>query len=705
MKVRFCVAMACALFPATSQAEEFQLGEIVVQGKKPVTKPVKPTNHQRRPHGARSENAGRGAGQDGAGATTGEGAAGQGAGTGSGGAGSGSSVYISEAEIRENNRETLGQALTLVPGVTLANFGARNEQIVYVRGFSPVQVPVLIDGVPVSVPYDGYVDLSRFTTFDTGAIEVSKGLSSVIYGPNTMGGVINLVSRRPVKPFEGEVGGGLVFDAGGLSSYRTYVNAGAMHGPWYAQASASWLDRDHFALSHDFTPVKTENGGDRENSYNTDGKISAKVGYAPNATDEYAISYVNQQGEKGTPQYAGSDPASLKSARYWQWPYWDKQSVSFTSQTALDEKSDIKLRLYYDQFKNSLIAFTDGSYTTQIYNSSFPSHYDEDAYGGSAVYTHRLDRFNTLRFAVHGREDTHRETANTMPELTMRDFTWSLAAEDTLRITDRARFVAGISYDGRESLGVDKYDSATKVISQWPDSSSASWNPQAVFHYDLTRNDQIHAGVAEKTRFPTLKDRYSYRLGSAIPNPDLAPEQALNYEAGWVHKQNDGRFAATVFYSDITDLIQTVYVTPTVYQLQNIGHVVHQGVELAYEQQLNAEWKAGANYTYLERDNQSSTLKLTDTPKHTVFGWVQWKPAEKWDVTASVLANSERISSSDGVRIADGFVVANLGVGYDITEHLRADFRVQNLFDANYAYIEGFPESGRTFVLNVRYKF
>jgi iron complex outermembrane recepter protein len=697
MKVRFGVAVACALFPALAHAEEFQLGEIVVQTKKPV-KPVKHIKqHNTANHGQTS------AGQANA---EGDGVDGAATGTGESGANaSGTGVYVGEADIRENNRETLGQALTLVPGVTFANVGPRNEQTVYVRGFNSVQVPVLIDGVPVAVPYDGYVDLGRFTTFDTGAIEVSKGLSSVIYGPNTMGGVVNLVSRRPDKPFEGEVGGGLSFDAGGLSSYRTYTNVGAMEGNWYGQVSASWLDRDHFALSHDFSPTKLENGGNRENSYNSDGKVSAKIGYAPNKTDEYALTYVNQQGEKGTPQYAGTDPASLKSAKYWQWPYWDRQSLYFTSQTALDEKSDIKLRLYYDQFKNSLIAFSDGTYATQLDNANFPSHYDEDAFGASGVYTVQLDKINTVKLAAHAREDTHREVANTAPQLTMRDFTWSLAAEDTLKLTDKWRFVAGVSYDGRESLRVDKYDSATKTISKWPDSFNDSWTPQAGVYYDLTSKDQLHAGIAEKTRFPTLKDRYSYRLGMALPNPDLAPEESLNYEAGWAHKNRDSRFAATVFYSDISNLIQTVYVTPTVYQLQNVGHAVHQGVELSYERQFSPEWKAGVNYTYLERDNLSSALKLTDTPKHSASGWVQWKPAEKWDLTAGVIADSERISDTAGMRLANGFAVVNVGVGYDITESLRADFRVQNLFDANYAYVEGYPEPGRNFVLNVRYKF
>ena len=80
---------------------------------------------------------------------------------------------------------------------------SRNEDMVYLRGFDVRQVPLFIDGIPAYVPYDGYVDFGRFTTFDLAQIRVAASGASLMYGPNTLGGAINLVSRKPVRAFEG----------------------------------------------------------------------------------------------------------------------------------------------------------------------------------------------------------------------------------------------------------------------------------------------------------------------------------------------------------------------------------------------------------------------------------------------------------------------------------------------------------------------
>jgi iron complex outermembrane receptor protein len=58
--------------------------------------------------------------------------------------------------------------------VSLAR-NSRNEDMVYLRGFDARQVPVFLDGVPLYVPYDGYVDFGRFTTFDLAEIQVASG--------------------------------------------------------------------------------------------------------------------------------------------------------------------------------------------------------------------------------------------------------------------------------------------------------------------------------------------------------------------------------------------------------------------------------------------------------------------------------------------------------------------------------------------------
>src|SRR6185295_9268465 len=103
------------------------------------------------------------------------------------------------------HRDDLAEALDLIPGVSVQNLGQRRERLVTVRGFSSRQVPLFIDGIPVYVPYDGNVDLARFGVDYVSKIVVSKGLTSLLYGPNILGGAVNVVSRKPTQPFEASV--------------------------------------------------------------------------------------------------------------------------------------------------------------------------------------------------------------------------------------------------------------------------------------------------------------------------------------------------------------------------------------------------------------------------------------------------------------------------------------------------------------------
>lgn len=146
---------------------------------------------------------------------------------------------ITREQIEQFNRDTVGEAVAIAPGVALST-NSRNESMVYVRGFDPREVPVFLDGIPQYVPYDGYIDFGRFTTFDLGEIRVGKGTASLLYGPNTLGGAINLISRKPTEHLEGDVriGGG----SGG--ELRAAVNLGMRQGDWYLQAGWSRLDAD-----------------------------------------------------------------------------------------------------------------------------------------------------------------------------------------------------------------------------------------------------------------------------------------------------------------------------------------------------------------------------------------------------------------------------------------------------------------------------
>ena len=272
---------------------------------------------------------------------------------------------VDSETLREENRETVAEALDKLPGVTLDNFGPRNEAGVYVRGFDRRQVPLFIDGIPVYVPYDGYVDLGRFTTYDLAEVNIDKSFSSVLYGSNTLGGAINL---------------------------------GTNQSRWYAQFSGAYLKQDSFALSDDFVPSASEDGGLRENAYRKDTKVNLKLGVTPSAEEEYAIGYVNQQGEKGTPPYAGEDAAF--TLRYWQWPYWNKKSLYAITRTGLGNGSYVKTRLYHDIFENSLYSYDDSTYTSQTRRYAFKSWYDDYSTGASLEYGKTMGA-HTLKLAAN----------------------------------------------------------------------------------------------------------------------------------------------------------------------------------------------------------------------------------------------------------------------------------------------------------------
>lgn len=155
---------------------------------------------------------------------------------------------ISSNTIAQNNERTVAETLDNVSGLSLSNTGARNETTLSIRGFDARRIGVFIDGIPVYVPYDGNFDYSRFLTNDISQIDISKGYSSVVYGANTMGGVINIISKKPTKELEGNLRAEMILDSDAkMARHLESVNVGSKVDSFYAQLGGSYSKRDHFA--------------------------------------------------------------------------------------------------------------------------------------------------------------------------------------------------------------------------------------------------------------------------------------------------------------------------------------------------------------------------------------------------------------------------------------------------------------------------
>ncbi|WP_408095520.1 TonB-dependent receptor plug domain-containing protein [Peredibacter sp. HCB2-198] len=593
---------------------------------------------------------------------------------------------VKRDDILKYNRNNVGDALDLLSGVTLST-NARNEKIISVRGFDSRQVPLFIDGIPVYVPFDGYVDFNRFTTADLASIQVAKGFSSVAYGPNTLGGAINLVSKRPTKALEADASLG----GGTGDEYRGFANVGTNQGKWYLQSGASYIDSDYFPIS----------GGDhRDNSYRKDGKLSVKLGLTPREGDEYALSYYIQNGEKGQPP--SEDPTKV---RYWQWPYWNKQSLYFVSQTVLTQKEILKARLYQDQFDNKIVSYTDNSYTTIKPSgpgsiSTGKSVYHDRTIGGSlSLETYRLEN-QTISLVPLYKLDEHREfDANGAKSTFFKDELYSLGVEDDIKLKSNLSLTLGYSH---HTLKPNEVYSAGNPYTL-PHAQSAN-DYQAGLFFDHTQSSQIYATAAKKTRMPTMKDRYSQRLGTFVENPGLSAEQSLNLEIG--HKGRTfgmGQSEIAIFYSDITDKIQTVVnAVGPLSQMQNIDKVRLYGMELGFNSVRVNKFEFGGNYTYTYVKNiKDPDIKIIDIPRHKAIGNATYRPIQKLAIIPFVEYNSRRWTSN--TKELSGFTIYNLKASYNLNPHTTLEAGVNNLTDKSYYLADGFPSPGRMAFINANF--
>ena len=88
--------------------------------------------------------------------------------------------------------------------------------------------------------------------------------------------------------------------AGAMSGkgYETSMNLGSNRGKVYIQSGFSILQKDYIPLSSNFDTTSLETDHRRDNSYSKDLKGSIKMGYTPNATDEYSLNCQYSHGAK-----------------------------------------------------------------------------------------------------------------------------------------------------------------------------------------------------------------------------------------------------------------------------------------------------------------------------------------------------------------------------------------------------------------------
>ena len=646
----------------------------------------------------------------------------------------GTTSTVTGEDAAQGNRVTLEDTLAVLPGVSSVSHGggSRNERQVYVRGFNRWHVPLSIDGIRIYLPADNRLDYGRFLTPDLSEIQVQKGYVPVVNGPGGMGGAINLVTRKPTQPFEGEARiGAEAGNRGDVTGKSGYLSLGTMQELWYAQLTYMYRETDGFYLSRKFDPVPQQGSGLRDNTDTEDSRLNLKLGYTPNATDEYVLSYTRQTGAKSAPYNillpirGIPGTGTVGTQRDWTWPKWDISSLAFYSQTELDSGT-LKTRVYYNTFDNTLSAWDDSTHSSQTVGRAFNSLYDDYSLGASVSYGTSIGAHD-LTAALHFRRDIHRSTNYPQPTNGLpadeteysKEETVSIALEDRWQVSNDLKIVGGLSFDKARVLEADRTASdpgeprvSTEALN-WQ--IAAIWTPEAGGTY--------HASASSRTSFPTLFHRYSTGFGAYVPNPDLKAERALNLELGYSGDLGPVTLEGAVFYSRVSDLIQSVSVgfDPVgggeLAQRQNLAKATYKGVELAARWEMNDRLGLMANYTWLDTSISDPVIngaRVTDIPKHKAYLRLDWQATDRLTVAPSVELYGPRwsdpaIGSGDRnnpiYARMDSFALANLDMNWQVAPRMAITFGVRNLFDRDVQMVEGFPEPGRTFHISSQIKF
>ncbi|HTY99904.1 MAG TPA: TonB-dependent receptor, partial [Rhodocyclaceae bacterium] len=234
--------------------------------------------------------------------------------------------------------------------------------------------------------------------------------------------------------------------------------------------------------------------------------------------------------------------------------------------------------------------------------------------------------------------------------------------------------------------------------------------------YSYSDSGKVHASASDRTRFPTMFDRFSSRFGGAISNPGLDPERALNVELGVADTLLPGvRGEAAIFHSHITDAIESV---PVIYngtsytQSQNVGEETTKGVEFGLTARISSALEVGGNYSYVHNkiDNPNNpAMRQTVAPQNKAFMFAKWTPSDAWSVTPSLEYAGQRWSTSaanSNLYVqTDAYTLLNLKVEYMIRHDWSVSLAARNLTDKDYQVVDGYPQEGRNFVLATRFQF
>ncbi len=598
----------------------------------------------------------------------------------------------------EGEAKTVDDLLSQAVGVQVRRFGGPGQPSeVSIRGSTASQVVILLDGIRLDSAQTGVVDLSTIPADLLERIEVSRGGGSVQQGTGAIGGVINLVTRRPTAEPRTVLTGSLAsFGTGEGSALHA-----ARYGDWEVTgAYEGFTTRGDWEFLRPVTKVgntilvpdpPTLTRINNEAEYQTGlVRIGRDLGEKVHLSLQ-DDGFFTSRGTPGLDSGGGAYGGQQLNAHERLTRNVADLSIDAASVTplAVDGSAHLYHRYQRLHFKNptpTLGPPIDAEQTNQTFGGRF----------GIERGISLLDTEHRASLAFEGWEDHLAAVAFANPSRMTLD-AW---VQDDARFFDGVlRVIPGVRYDDTEGFGDRFVPRIGAVVEPW-------------------RWLRLKGNLERAYRVPSFDELYFPDEGFVRGNPGLAPEEAVGWDAGFALAFSGpwplgrGSLEAAYFDSDIENSIVFVLISPFTVAPVNTGPARSRGVEVSASLGLLDWIVLGVNYTHLDAVYKDSDTPLPGRSPNELSGRVQiGPPSGSFKLFGDALYTDVIPVSESGRTILPARTTFDAGIVVDLVQipvlgeriplnSLLLSLIASNLTDVSVRDAQFFPQPGR--VLSVK---
>lgn len=601
----------------------------------------------------------------------------------------------------ENRTGTAADVLGGQTGIQIRQSGGLGSAAsISIRGSTSRQVQVILDGMLLNDPVTGGVDLGKLSLADVSRIQIYPSGAPAQLPQAGIGGVV--VMETLGKDIEDTTS--INIGTGSLDTYRVGLFKSGSHDDVYY-----WLSVDRQTSNNDFEyPNDSDwfnpNDGDTTKRRNADYQqdaVSTKLGWEVTRTAKVNALLQYNRYQQGVPTIQN----------------WQDNDASLSNET-------FRLQLQGQErgwFQGKLHS------SHRLIVSDITEHYDNTSglvgLGVSDVKTdtQQLGLLNTLSVLL----GNHTITLST--DTTRYDYQQDDRLDTSPRDErERIQLTGSISHawqsdDNRLKTQVvfrQVYvrDKSSEWLSDGAIDSAQSSDNFSSWQLGLTRvihdNWTLSGNIANNVRIPTLQELYGQQ-GLFIGNPDLQPEESMNYNLTLRTDQSWGHAEATGYFRELDPTVIATYDARGVGRYSNLKAEIY-GVELDAAFTITTGWSLYGNATMQESENTDRSVKTRFEKRLPGIYHQSFLAGSRWrfrpfQVDLFYQVDDELYYDSANILEADARKTLNATVQWQriwadrsMTE---ARLEVRNITNQIYQDFNRFPGPGRSWFINIKHSF